>query len=100
MSLSYEQLQHEQVKIHCEISGLPVQFVTVFYIFFAIWWIIILLWVAYKLDLWPDSLNPVHVDIEVDEEIEIDGAEVPKTAVKYILCFLDLLNYNVLKGKL
>ncbi|KAL5271911.1 hypothetical protein ACHWQZ_G000189 [Mnemiopsis leidyi] len=63
-----------------ETEGLPVQFVTVFYIFFAIWWIIILLWVAYKLDLWPDSLNPVHVDIEVDEEIEIDGAEVPKTA--------------------
>ena len=72
---------------------MPIQFVTVFYIIFALWWIGILLWAAYKLDLWPDSLNPKHVDvIEVDaavkgtDVIETDGpVELPKSMVKRFL---------------
>lgn len=52
-----------------EWQGLPIPAIIVFFIVFLIWWILMLTWAAYKLNLLPDSLNPQHITVET---VEVD----------------------------
>ena len=61
------------------LSGLPVQLVVVFYILFAVWWISILIWVAYKLDICPDAFYPPNIPCELRSTVNYNCLEKPKT---------------------
>ncbi|XP_063691715.1 uncharacterized protein LOC134824012 isoform X2 [Bolinopsis microptera] len=68
-------------------EGLPVPFVTAFYIVFGAWWIGILLWASYKLDLWPDYFNPKSIP-EMPCLDEVDGMEDTKKMPKMVAFFM------------
>ena len=55
------------------------QLVVVFYILFAVWWISILLWAAYKLDIWPDGFYPPNIPEELRSTLSFNSMEKPVT---------------------
>jgi len=69
------------------LTGLPVPFVTAFYIVFGGWWIGILLWASYKLDLWPESFKPKNIP-EMPCMVEVDSMEDTKKLPKMVVCIL------------
>ena len=69
---------------------------------FGAWWIGILLWAAYKLDLWPDSLNPNIPELQTSE-VEVDGIEKHKYAVRNIqfrTYFVDIVQVSNIGNKI
>ncbi|KAL5265669.1 hypothetical protein ACHWQZ_G006405 [Mnemiopsis leidyi] len=65
-------------------KGLPVQLVVVFYILFAVWWISILIWVAYKLDICPDAFYPPNIPYELRSTVNYNCLEKPQTVKEFV----------------